>query len=356
MKAWILDRAASRFSLEDVPPPTLRAGGALVQMEAVPLLSYTRTYLEGKLPYAYPDVPFTPGTNGVGRVLATGEDLHHLRVGQRVAVNPYWIAHENVTEPAQILIGLTAISADSARLQAAYPHGTLREIGDFPAATLVSLDGLEQLSSERLSALGKFAVPYGGLRRGRLLAGETVVINGAAGYFGSAAVLLALAMGAAKVVALARQPQALARLVDLGKGRVVPVALSGNAAADASTVRTALHCGADLAFDMVGQATDPSSTLAALKSLRRGGRLVLMGSMTVDLPLSYSEVMLNNWEIIGNFMYRQEDFLSLVNLVRAGLLSLDQVEMRSFALDNLQQAIDHAGNMQGLASTTVLLT
>jgi alcohol dehydrogenase len=38
---------------------------------------------------------------------------------------------------------------------------------------------------------------------------------------------------------------------------------------------------------MVGGAKDPTSTLAALNSLRRGGWLVLMGSMTVDLPISY---------------------------------------------------------------------
>jgi D-arabinose 1-dehydrogenase-like Zn-dependent alcohol dehydrogenase len=36
----------------------------------------------------------------------------------------------------------------------------------------------------------------------------------------------------------------------------------------------------------------PNATLAALHSLRRGGRLVLMGSMTTDLPIPYTTVML----------------------------------------------------------------
>jgi alcohol dehydrogenase len=41
---------------------------------------------------------------------------------------------------------------------------------------------------------------------------------------------------------------------------------------------------------MVGGAADPSSTLAALNSLWRGARLVLMGSITVDLPVSYMQL------------------------------------------------------------------
>jgi alcohol dehydrogenase len=39
-----------------------------------------------------------------------------------------------------------------------------------------------------------------------------------------------------------------------------------------------------MAFDMVGNAVDPQATLAALHSLKRAGRLVLMGSMTAPCP------------------------------------------------------------------------
>ena len=67
------------------------------------------------------------------------------------------------------------------------------------------------------------------------------------------------------------------------------------------------------------------ATLAALKSLRRGGRLVLMGSMGVPLPISYLDVMLNDLEIIGQFMYPQDTFMRLVDLARAGLLDLGAI-------------------------------
>ena len=170
---------------------------------------------------------------------AVGEGVVSLRAGQRVAVNPYWVADETVREPAQALIGLTAISADSGALMADFPHGTLREFAEFSASTLIALDGLEDLPSERLAVLGKFAVPFGGLRRGRLAAGEVVVVNGATGYFGSAAVLAALAMGASRVVALSRRVQPLQSLIELGKGRVVPVVLTGDAEQDVAAIRAA---------------------------------------------------------------------------------------------------------------------
>lgn len=353
MKAWFLDQPGQPLALRDTPTPQVRAHAVLVKMEAVPLLSYTRSYLEGTLPYAYPPGPFTPGTNGIGTVLAVGAGVQHLRVGQRVALNPYWIADEAVTEPAQALLGLTGISADSAGMLAAFPHGTLREVAEMPASTVIPLDGLDALPAERLAVLAKFAVPFGGLRRGRLAAGEIVAINGASGYFGSGAVLAALAMGAAKVIALARRPESLQSLVELGRGRVVPVALSGDAAADAAAIRAAAGGGVDLAFDMVGQARDPHSTLATLHSLRRGGRLVLMGSMQVELPLPYQQLLLNNWELIGHFMYTRADYLALVSLVRAGLLPLDAVVLRRFDLAALEQAIDDARTLQGLQSTVV---
>jgi alcohol dehydrogenase len=349
----MLDEPGYPLTLRDEPAPEPRRGAVLVRMEAVPLLSYTRAYVQGKLPYAFPPGPFSPGTNGVGRIEAVGEGVFGFRPGQRVAVNPYWRADETVSEPEQVLIGLTGISAGGAAMLAQFPHGTLREFAEFPASTIIALDGLDAVPSQLLAALGKFSVPFGGLRRGRLAAGETVVVNGATGYFGSAAVLAALALGASRVVALGRRAQALAPLVDLGRGRVKAVVLTGEGATDVAAIRQAAGGGADLAFDMVGHATDPNATLAALRSLRRNGRLVLMGSMEVALPIPYGEMLLNNWELIGNFMYTRADYLALVALVASGQLSLDGIDIVAYPFAQLEAAIDHAGQAQGLQCTVV---
>lgn len=353
MKAWMLDQPGKPLALREEPTPQPRRGAVLLRMQAVPLLSYTRAYVEGKLPYAFPPGPFSPGTNGVGCIEAVGEGVFGFRAGQRVAVNPYWRADETVAEPEQVLIGLTGISAGSASLLEDYRHGTLRELAEFPASTVIALDGLDAVPSSRLAALGKFSVPFGGLRRGRLSAGETVAVNGATGYFGSAAVLAALALGAGRVIALGRRAQALTKLVELGAGRVRPVVLTGDGARDVAAIREAAGGGVDLAFDMVGHASDAGATLAALRSLRRNGRLVLMGSMQVELPIPYGEMLLNNWELIGNFMYTRADYLALVSLVASGQLSLDALDVTAYPFAQLEAAIDRAGEAQGLQCTVV---
>ena len=63
MKAWRLEKLGGRLALEDVPVPEPRPGGVLVKLEAVPLLSYLKAYVEGKLQrYSPPPGPFTIGT------------------------------------------------------------------------------------------------------------------------------------------------------------------------------------------------------------------------------------------------------------------------------------------------------
>ena len=125
-----------------------------------------------------------------------------------------------------------------------------------------------------------------------------MIVSGATGAYGSAAALVALAMGASRVIAVGRNAQALESVAKLGGGRVVTMTATGDVAADAQAIRTAADGGAHIAFDMVGNARDPNLTLAALRGLAQGGRLVLMGSMTVPLVFSYSDIMRNNWEII----------------------------------------------------------
>ena len=57
--------------------------------------------------------------------------------------------------------------------------------------------------------------------------------------------------------------------------------------------------------------------------------------MAVPLPISYLDVMLNNLEIIGQFMYSRDTFMRLVDLARAGLLDLRAIRARSFPLESL---------------------
>jgi alcohol dehydrogenase len=218
-----------------------------------------------------------------------------------------------------------------------------------PVEAVTPAEGLDNVDAAQLAAVARCIVPYGGLLRGRLAAGETLIVNGATGAYGSAAVLLGIALGAARVIAAGRNLAALEAVARAGGSRVLSVALTGDVKADAAALRTASGGGAHIAFDMVGQAKDPNSTLAALHSLRRGGRLVLMGSMTTDLPVPYTMLMLNSWEIIGQFMYPAGAYRRLLDLLRSGLLDISAIRPRVYPLAALPEAMEAAaaaGNLE----------
>jgi alcohol dehydrogenase len=286
-----------------------------------------------------------------------------LAVGDRVLLDPRAIVDERVAEPAQILIGLTAMgragtgAADAAvlGLQAQWRNGTYSDAAHMPASVLTSLPkALDPVPAERLAALSKFAVPYGGLLKGRLAAGERLIVNGATGYFGSAAVLLGVAMGAAHVVAAGRNRPALAALAAAGGPRVTTVALTGDSDADARALREAAG-GADLALDIVGRAESASATRATLHALRRGGRLVLMGSVKEPLPLLVGEMLANDWHVMGCFMYPKEAPARLAAMAACGLLDLAKINVRAFPLRDLESALETASRMRGLDLTVVTM-
>ncbi len=277
MKAWQLDRLGGELRFTDVPIPEPRPGSVLVKIEASALMSYLKAYVEGRLPaYLPPPGPFTIGTNGVGVVAAVGRDAWHLKPGQRVVLSSHFVAPENVEDPAQVLIGLTS-SPQAAPVLADWPDGTLAEYALLPVAAVTPAHGLDTFDAAQLVTIGRCIIPFGGLLRGRLAVGESVVVNGSTGAYGTAAVLVAVAMGAARVIAAGRNARGLQDVARAGGPRVVTVTLSGDVQKDAAALRDASGGGAHLAFDMVGQARDPNATLAALHSLRRGGRLVLDG-------------------------------------------------------------------------------
>jgi alcohol dehydrogenase len=349
MKAWRLSRLGGDLTYEDVPVPKVRPGSVLVKVESSALMSYMKPYVEGKLPpYHAPDGSFTPGGNCVGIVQDVGQDVWHLKAGQRVLLSSLFSSTENVQDPARMLIGVTSFGRVSEKMQADWPDGSLAEYALLPASSVVPAEGFDDVPASRLSAATRFVVPYGGLVRGRLAAGETIIVNGATGAYGSAAVLLALAMGAGRVVAAGRNAEKLKAIAELGGKAVTPVALRGDVKADADALLAASQGSADLAFDMIGGAQDAKSTLAALNALRSEGRLVLMGSLMVDLPVPYLQLMIKGIELIGNFMHRPGAFRNVLALAKAGHLDLSAIKAKVFPLSELSPAMDEAANAGSL--------
>ena len=350
VKAWRLNLSDRLFEWVDTPEPPVRPGGVLVRLEAASLTPYLRAYVSGQMPaYHAPRGPFTPGTHGVGVIEQVGPHVYGLRPGQRVLLTGYLTAAENVPEPAEALLALTA-DQNGAALLDDWPEGTLAELAMVPAASVTPVPAaLRAVPGARLAVLNRCLVPYGGLLRARLAAGETVIVTGATGAQGSAAVHVALAMGAARVVAAGCDQEVLDQLLALGC--VTIVRFSGDAGADATALRdaargdsagTSAETGADCAVDLITDADTPTATLAALGALRRGGRLVLMGSMSVPLPIDYTELTTARQEIIGHTMYPPEAPAWLLRLAASGQLDLERIDIACYPLADLPAALDHA--------------
>jgi alcohol dehydrogenase len=354
-KAWRL-HAHNDLRFEEVETPVPAPDGVLVRIEAAMVLSYMGRVLSGAVPYSLPPMPFVPGTNAIARVIATGSNVTHVRAGERVFLSPHLRGDVPDDEPPQILIGLTATVTTEAALalQARWRDGVFGEIAHWPAACVTQLAGLDDRPAAELIGLAKLIVPFGGLRRSGLRGGDTIIINGATGYFGSGAVMLAVAMGAGRVVAVGRKQVALERLRDAFGPRVIPAVINGDAAKDLATIRHAACGGADAALDLLGSAKSTATTLASLRALKRGGRLVLMGSAEVPLELSFREMLANDWEVVGQFMYERSAPGQLAALAAERLLDLRKINVTTFDLADFRRAVDAAGMMQGLDLTAVV--
>ncbi|MBD2899877.1 zinc-binding dehydrogenase [Spirillospora sp. NPDC000708] len=125
--------------------------------------------------------------------------------------------------------------------------------------------------------------------RAALAAGETVLVLGAGGGVGLAAVQVATALGA-RVLAVASSEEK----------RRAALAAGADSAVDAADVKAAARAwsdgGVDLVYDPVGGAlADP-----ALRALREGGRYAVIGFASGDIPsLPLNQVLLRNRSIVG---------------------------------------------------------
>jgi alcohol dehydrogenase len=354
-KAWRL-HAHNDLRLDDVETPRPAPDGVLVRIEAGMVLSYMGKVLSGSVAYSLPPMPFVPGTNAIACVVAAGDNVTHVKAGDRVFLSPHLRGDVPDPEPPQILIGLTTTATTPAALalQARWRDGVFAEFAHWPVACVTPLVGLDHKPATELIGLAKLIVPFGGLRRSGLRGGDTIIINGASGYFGSGAVMLAVAMGAGRVVAAGRKADALDSLSAAFGPRVVPAVVTGDGEKDLQTLRQAANGTADLALDLLGSAKSTSTTLSSLRALKRGGRLVIMGSAEVPLQLLFREMLANDWEVVGQFMYDRTAPTQLAALAAAGLLDLGRIKVRIFKLADFKPALEAAAAMQGLDLTAIV--
>jgi NADPH2:quinone reductase len=247
------------LKLEDVPAPTPKPDEVLIDVRATAINYADSIMVAGKY-QTKPPFPFSPGLETAGIVARCGDAVKRFKPGDRVmAVVPYG--------------GLAEQAVASEDETFAIPRGMpFDQAGAFPIAYISS----------------HVAIRW----EGRLEAGETMLVLGAAGGVGLTAVEIGKAMGA-RVIAAASTEEKLAAAKDHGADDGI------NYTTEKLTERVmALTAdkGADVCFDPVGGELFD----AALSSLGWGGRILLIGFVAGVPNIAANRLLVKNRAALGS--------------------------------------------------------
>ncbi|MBA3396847.1 MAG: NADPH:quinone oxidoreductase family protein [Deltaproteobacteria bacterium] len=245
---------------DDVPEPTVSAGQVLIDVKAAgvnfPDILQTRGIYQFK-----PTPPFSPGGEAAGIVRAVGAGVTSVAPGDRVACSMIHGAYaEVVSVPELAVIGL--------------PDAVSFEIG---AATLLT-----------------YATTYHALvDRAAIKPGETLLVLGASGGVGIAAVELGVLLGA-RVIAAASADDKLAFCRAHGAAEGINYAREDLKA----RIKALTSGGCDVIYDPVGGAlAEP-----ALRGIAWQGRYLVVGFASGDIPkIPLNLVLLKGCQIVGVF-------------------------------------------------------
>jgi len=357
MKAAVLKAFALPLAIENVADPVLGTGEVIVDVAASRVLAYANEVLSGERKYLL-ELPVVFGPGAIGRIRATGPDATRLRPGDWVYCDPTVRSRDNARSPDIALQGLTAGSEAGLPLQRYFHDGAWAEQMRLPTENTTPIGAIDEKDAGRWCAMGTLLVPYGGFLAAGLQAGETVLVNGATGGFGSAAVAVALGMGAECVVAAGRNENALAELARRFGKRVRTVRMLGNEASDRDSILQAAPCPIDCVLDILPPAASAVQVRAAIMAVRPYGRVVLMGGVGMlggaGLDLPYPWMMRNCITLRGQWMYPPHAAALMAGLIRSGLVNLDHFEVTAFDLDHANEAVGHAAANSGPFRMTVI--
>jgi NADPH2:quinone reductase len=249
------------LALVDLPSLTPGPGEVVVAVHAAGVNFPDTLIIENRYQFK-PALPFAPGGEVAGTVVRVGPDVSGLALGDRVMALCGWggFAEEVAVKASAVVRLPQAVCMDDAAVLAA-TYGTTW---------------------------------YALKERGALRAGQTLLVLGAAGGTGAAAIQLGKMLGA-RVIACASSPEKLELCRQLGADEVVDHRTQD--------LRQALKAltngqGVDVAYDPVGG----ELTEVALRSMAWGGRLLVIGfaSGTIAQP-PLNLALLKGCDIVGVF-------------------------------------------------------
>lgn len=289
--------------IEDVARPEAGPGEVLIQVQAAALNHldlWVRRGLLGDIP-----MPHIGGSDIAGQVAAVGPGVDQVEPGTRIVVNPsLWCGSCEWCSRGQ-----ESLCVDYGIIGAHTPGG-LAEYAVVPAGNVLALPEGFPYAEAAASVLVFLTAWRGLIGRAELQAGEDVLVTGASGGVGTAAVQVAL-MAGARVFAVSTGDN-MERCKNLG-ARVVYDRADGDYAD--KLLRDTNQRGVDVVFDAGGQTTWRKN----LRSLARGGRLVVYGATTGPAAeTDLRQLFRKQLKVIGTTMSSRGEFERVMALVCRG--------------------------------------
>jgi L-iditol 2-dehydrogenase len=319
MRASVL-RGVRDIAVEERPVPLPRPDEVLVQVTAVGVCGPDTHYYEhGRIGDFVVRAPLVLGHEAGGRIVAVGSDVARNRIGQRVSIEP----------------GVPCRRCDSCRrgrynlcpdvrFFATPPvDGAFCEYVSVPADFAYPVP--DALSDDAAALLEPLSVGIWANRKAGVGVGSRVLVAGA-GPVGLLVTQVARALGAAEV---------LVSDVDAHR-RELATALGATAVLDPAAGAPAEQgVEVDAFVDCSGA---PAAVRAGVRTVRRAGRVVLVGMGTDEVSVPVSVVQNRELDLTGTFRYANT-WPEAISLARSGSVQLDRLVTGHTDLDHVEDAL-----------------
>jgi len=329
MKAARFYTAQSPLRPEEIPIPELGAHEALVEVRACGICG-TDLHIarEGTIPTA--KIPITLGHEVAGVIAKLGSEVRGWKEGDRVAVYPH--------EPCG---SCYACRSDREALCPNTKVLGLHIDGGFAQYLKIRADSLIPLSAQIPFEQGAIitdavSTAYHALtQRGQLQPGETVAVFGCGGV-GHQGIKIAKLLKAQRIFAVDIAEGALRRAKEAGADELIDAKVGEPSRQVKELTRGE---GVDLAVEFVGLKT---TVTEAMKSLKRGGRLVIVGVGHERVELPPLRVFVGGeFSIMGSMGFSRRDAQEVIELVTAGKLDLSGSVTEKLPLAQINEALEH---------------
>lgn len=333
MKAAVM-RNTREIQIEEYPVPQIGPDEVLVKVMAVGICgSDLHYYSHGRIGKYVVDKPFILGHECAGDIAALGSNVKRFQVGDRVAVEP----------------GVTCGSCDACK------EGRYNLCPDVEFLATPPFDGAfvqyikiredfvfsipDHLSYEEAALVEPFSVGIHAAARTGLQPGSTIAIMGM-GPVGLMAVAAAKAYGASTIIVTDLEPLRLEAAKQMGASHIINIR-EQDPLEEIKTITNGK--GVDVAWETAG---NPMALQSALGSLRRGGKLAIVGLPAQDeIPLNVPFIADNEADIYGIFRYANT-YPKGINFLSSGIVDANKLITDKFTLEQTQEAMERALNQK----------